>query len=161
MILGTYYFTDIPYHRDKVGFQITGSKKMSIGIDNNLLFLLPDNFVKRVEQRKRECMLDCINNLDTKVFTINNLNKSNSYLYRSFAGGVYGDYFVYNALVIKDKNGINTIPKGEINLIKKILETLIKKDNIDLNYLTKVKDTIKDELSTTRDNYQDKDILSN
>ena len=157
-ISGTSYYTECPGHENKVCFKIFGSNNLDIVIDSDIISILPNNFMDRLEQRKRECILECLKDTDYKTIQINNLDCCNTYL--SLTGGNYYDDIVYNVLAKKDKNNNPYIPKEEIDLIKGMLEISIEKEKVDYEYLNNVKKVI-DLVYSNIDinNINDKEIL--
>lgn len=133
-IIGTNYFKEVPYHYEKSGFTFCGTNRtFSIALSNECMKLLPKDFVKRVEQKKREDIIGFIKNTEVKKFRISNYNKFTSGLFYDELSGI----FIYHPLIIKDKEGKFIYYKNELEFSKQLLSILIERGKVDFNELKK------------------------
>lgn len=133
-ILGTNYFKEVPYHYEKNGFIFCGTDRtFSIALSNECMKLLPKDFVRRAEEKKREDIINFIKHIDVKKIRIDNYSQYTSGL--SYDG--MSDTFIYHPLVIRDKEGSFIYYKNELEFSKKLLSILIERGNVDFNELKK------------------------
>ena len=140
---------------NKLCIKIFGSNNFDIILDKKIISILPDNFIDRLEKRKRESILENLKDMEFKSLNIYNFDCANTYL--SLTGGNYDDYIIYNVLAKKDDDGNFYIPDEEIELSKKMIEIALEKDTIDYKYLNDVKNVI--DLECSNNNDSDKEVL--
>lgn len=133
-ILGTNYFKEVPHHYEKNGFVFCGTDRtFSIALSNECMKLLPKDFVKKIEQKKREDIINFIENAEVKKFRISNYSQYTSGL--SYDG--LSEIFIYHPLVIKDKDGKYKYYKNELEFSKQLLSILMDRGEVDFNDLKK------------------------
>ena len=151
------YFVNDTKHKNKNIFEIEGSRNLKIILDNDFLALLSDNFLEKINQKRRKDILECVNEFDNECLKIHNMDCK--IINSSFCGGRYGSYFVYSALAV-NVDGNSVIPDSEKEFINNMFKLLINKENVDIEYFYNLKTIIDSELLNQNDNNQS-NILKN
>lgn len=151
------YFVNDTKYKNKNIFEIEGSRNLKIILDNDFLALLSDDFIEKINQKRRKDILECVNEFDNEILNLHNLDckRINS----SFCGGRYGSYFVYSALAV-NVDGNSVIPDSEKEFINNMFKLLINKENVDIEYFYNLKTIIDSELLNKYDNNKE-NILKN
>lgn len=158
-IIGIDYFTEIPHHFSKIGFNIHSlNGTFSIALTKDILKILPNDFVKIIENSKKEGIIKVLDIIDIKNINIDNFDDGNYKIYSTgikFSRTRDGD-INYLGLKIKDKEGKVINYKGEIEFIKTIISKLIEKENLSIEKLERLKNTLEYDLKYNRINLFDK-----
>jgi len=156
---GVNYFVNDSKHNDKNIFELKGSRNLKIILDKEFFELLPNDFIDKIDKKRRNDILECIEdiNFDVEFLKIHNLDCKNTNT--SFCGGIPGYYFIYNVLAL-NTNDDNIIPDTEKEFINKVFKTFMNKEKIDLEYFYNLKIIIDSEL-LNKDSNDETNILKN
>lgn len=140
IIVRTEYFTSINHHKDKTCFIINGTNStLQIALDDSLLDLLPNNFMEKMEENKRQGIIKVLKDVNLKNFSLENVNEKLSSAYKTglryYKENTKYPVAYYDALKIEDVHGKVIIPDHEINFIKELLKIITEKEKINLDEL--------------------------